>query len=148
MATDYCTVAQVQADLKNVTFSTATFPALATVSDWITSESAYIDGIIGLRYTVPVTVGYTNARLILKNIAVYRVIERYRKVAEVKTGSPEVDSEEKGKFTYTPNHDLQKIAKGLLILEDVPTKDSKLGIASFTVDEDIEHEFDVGEQQW
>lgn len=148
MATDYCTVAEVQADLKNVTFATDTFPTLATVSAWITSESAYIDGIIGLRYTVPITSTYTNARLIIKQIAVYRVIERYRKVAEIKTGTVEIDSEEKGKFTYTPNHDLQKIAKGLLILEDAPTKDSKLGIGSFAVDEDIEHEFDMGKQQW
>lgn len=149
---DYCSQADIEAEFKNTTFDTTTAVKAAELALWINQESQYIDGRIGLRFVVPVNPStYPEAGAILKRIAIFRVSERVKNKLEVKSNVTQaLASDEKyiKNVVRTPNDDLDMIAKGLLLLQNVPLISSSAGVGSFNSENGYCHVFDVAKQQW
>lgn len=153
----YCTTQDIKDEFKQIVFATqpntgATLTE-SLVEEWIYQESEYIDAKISVRYQTPVTQEYPNAFTVLKRIAIFRVCQRVKNKIEVKTNATQLSSEEKFSENYvqTPNFDLDQIAKGNLILKNVPLVNSNGDVASSCgVECDVStcHTFDVGKQQW
>jgi len=153
----YCTISDVKSEFKNISI-----PAVETagvslsetlVNAWILQESEYIDGKLAVRYVTPVANTYTSAFEILKRIAIFRVCERIKNKLEVKSNVTQANSEEKYSENYvrTPNYDLDQIAKGNIILKNVPLINSSGDVGSscgVECDTSTCHTFDVGKQQW
>lgn len=153
----YCTISDVKSEFKNISI-----PAVETagvslsetlVNAWILQESEYIDGKLAVRYVTPVLSTYTSAFEILKRIAIFRVCERIKNKLEVKSNVTQANSEEKYSENYvrTPNYDLDQIAKGNIILKNVPLINSSGDVGSscgVECDTSTCHTFDVGKQQW
>lgn len=76
----YCTAANIEAEFKEMTFSTSTTPTLEAVEGWIDEESAQMDMYLMNRYTTPVT-GDASDRwmLILRKICIFRVVARVKR---------------------------------------------------------------------
>jgi len=146
----YCVKADVLADFKALKVEdTDTAITTAKLNAIIDEETAYIDGCLAVRYVVPITAP-AHAMLILKRICVFLVAERVKNILEVKTGSNQVESDQKQPFNSvrTPKNDLDDIAKGKIILIGVPLASSKLGVSSFNTDNCVKHVVDVTRQQW
>lgn len=137
-----------------VVASSGTTVTSSQLTEWISQESNYIDGVISRRYVAPVSSGtYPEAYSILKRICIFRVSERVKNKIEVKSNVSQLDTEQKytENFIRTPNHDLESIAKGNLILKDVPLISASGDSGSScgpTCDVTTCHTFDVSEQQW
>ena len=153
----YCSIADIKSEFKNLSVPAVETAGVALseplLTEWITQESNYIDGKISVRYVTPVVSGYTSAYSILKRIAIFRVCERVKNKIEVKSNVSQANSEEKYIENYirTPNYDLDQIAKGNLILKDVPLVNSSGDVGSscgVECDTSTCHTFDVGKQQW
>lgn len=153
----YCSIQDIKDEFKQIVFATlpntgATLTE-AVVTEWITQESEYIDARISVRYQTPVLSSYTSAFSVLKRICIFRVCQRVKNKIEVKANATQLSSEEKYTQNYvqTPNYDLEQIAKGNLILKNVPLVNSSGDIASscgVECDASTCHTFDVGKQQW
>jgi hypothetical protein len=146
----YCTNAEAIAEFNGLTVSASgTVVTTDLLTEWITQESNYIDGRIATRYTVPVTAGAA-ALSILKRICIFRVSQRIKSKTEVKSAVEQKDSESKYSKNYveTPNDDLDKIVKGLLLLKDAGEQSTEQGVSSFNVSQGVERKFCVTKQQW
>lgn len=147
----YCNATDIEGEFKATQFTSSSAVTSNQVVDWIKQESAYINGMIALRYVTPVASTYDEAFLILKRICVYRVAERVKNKLEVKSGISQTDQEVKAlNFTRTPNADLKAIVDGDLILKGVPLVSSTGAVSSWCepdCDSSDCHTFD-GSQQW
>lgn len=147
----YATATDIEGEFKATQFTSSSAVTSNQINDWIKQETAYINGIIGVRYVTPVTSTYDEAFLILKRICIYRVAERVKNKIEVKSGISQTDQEVKAlNFTRTPNADLKAIAEGDLILKGVPLVSSTGAVSSWcepSCDSSDCHTFD-GSQQW
>lgn len=148
----YCTIAQIKSDFKALEIEdNGTAITTAEANEIIEQVSEYIDGVIGLRYRVPInTITYPSAGKILAMIATFICAERIKNILEVKTGANQMESEKKQPFNSvrTPRDDLKAIANGSLLLKDVPLVSSNAGVSSFNSDNCIGHTVDVTKQQW
>ncbi len=145
----YCTIADIEADFKGITFAASgTTISIDEAQAIIDQTSAYIDGRVGLKYVTPVT--GTGALLILKAICVYICGERVKNILEVKTGAIQVESDKKqmNNIARTPKDDLELIVKGLLLLDGATLRGSDQGVSSFNSDNCVQHTIDVRRQQW
>jgi hypothetical protein len=147
----YSNISDIEAEFRSTQFTSSSAVTSNQVVEWIKQESAYINGMISVRYVTPVASTYEEAFLILKRICTFRVAERVKNKLEVKSGLSQTDQEVKApNFTRTPNSDLKAIAEGDLILRDVPLVASGGAVASSCdpdcIPEDC-HVFD-GSQQW
>jgi hypothetical protein len=149
--TVYCTPTDIEGEFKATQFTSSSAVTSNQVTDWIKQETAYINGVISLRYVTPVASTYDEAFLILKRICIYRVSERVKSKLEVKSGISQTDQEVKAiNYTRTPNADLKAIVDGDLILKEVPLVSSTGAVSSWCepdCDTSTCHTFD-GSQQW
>lgn len=153
----YCTTEDVQAEFPALVVGTGDDGAVITedlLEDWIQTESAVIDGYVGQRYVTPIYQSVSpNSFLILRRICIFRVGQRVTNKIEVKSNVTQKNSEEKFEQNYvrTPNSDLDKIAKGNMLLSDAVLIEKNQGVNSFMADTtDCKEKafFDVGKQQW
>lgn len=150
----YSVPQDIQDEFAAITFSTESKVTTTQLSEWITQESNYIDGVISRRYIAPVVkASYPEAFSILKRICIFRVSERVKNKLEVKSNATQTDSEQKyiQNYVRTPNQDLEAIAKGNLLLKDVPLVNASGSVSSScgpTCDVDTCHTFDVDKDQW
>lgn len=147
----YCTQADIEADFKGIDFkASGTAVTVTELENIIAQESAYIDGRVGAKYVTPVTDSYAEAFLILKRICIFRVSDRVRNIIQVKTGQAQKDSAEKAveNSARLYNKDLSDIAKGLLVLKDVPLLNTSGGFDSYNEDCGVEPVFKTTKQQW
>lgn len=151
----YCTIQDIKDDWKSLVIDAAgSAITTAILNAWIAQESAFMDSKIGLRYVInpPIDlITNTQAALVLKRIAIFRVSERVKNKIEVKANATQAqDSDEKysKNRVRTINDDLDAIAKGLLLLPGVPPLSAGSGVSSFNTDVGYEHKFDVAKQQW
>lgn len=82
---NYAEVADIQAEFKNVTYSTSTTPTQNQVDEFITQAEAVLDGGVSTVYTVPVT--GTIAKSIMKTMTILLVKARILERTLVKSGS-------------------------------------------------------------
>jgi hypothetical protein len=149
----YCVKQDIVNDFKSLAIeNSGTVITTAKVEEMIEQESSFIDGYISQRYNLPITEAtYPSAFNILKRICIFRVSQRVRNIIEVRSDATQTNSQEK--FTdnrvRTPNDDLSEIVKGKLILLNVPTRSSGLGVTSFTSKNKGNcAKFNVNDQQW
>jgi hypothetical protein len=149
----YCLKQDIIDDFKSLAIqSTGTLVTDAKISSWISQETDFINGYISQRYILPITESsFPSAFNVLKRICIFRVSQRVRNVIEVRSDATQVNSQEKflDNRVRTPNDDLMEITKGKLVLIDVPTRSSSLGVTSFTSKSKGNcAKFDVNKQQW
>lgn len=143
----YCTSTDVASEFKNITFSASTAVTSTEVDGFIAQADAEIDGVVGLRYEVPVT--GASSLLIVKQISIKLVAGRIKKILEVKTSTEEVNQEAQSPNLIAEARDmLDKIVKGTLLLSDATVLSSTGGFKSFAVDEDLDYEFDITGDNW
>lgn len=151
----YCEVTDIQKDFKAITFNSESAVTPGSLTEIILQESNYIDARIGVKYVTPIVEStYPEAFSILKRICIFRVSDRVRNIIEVKKEQTQKNSEEKYKDNRvrTPNDDLDMIAKGTLLLKNVPQLSENAGVSSKcfdtgSCDEDCTV-FDTSKQQW
>ncbi len=116
------------------------------IDGWIAQADAYIDGRIGLIYSVPVT--GVNSLLVLKEISIGLVAQRIAYILEVKSITPKGDQ-------YIPKNLIEQAEKRLdliterkLILSDADEASSNAGVSSYTSENTVNRTFDVTKDQW
>lgn len=150
----YAEIQNILDEFKGITLSGTSGVTEANILNWITQETNYINGRIAVRYVTPVSkVSYPEAFSILERICTFRVCERVKNKLEVKSNVTQIETEQKysQNFVRTPNHDLEAIAKGDILLINVPLVASGGGVASscgIECDTSACHTFEVDKQQW
>lgn len=147
----YSTNAQVASEFKDITFGGSTPLTDTEVDRFIEEADAFINAKISKRYSTSITeVGNPISFAILRNISIWLVAERVREIMQVKGIS--VEQLKQGARVPAGRKEamkmLEEIAGGKLDLSDATLADSDDRIASFNVDNDIEHSFKRNVEQW
>lgn len=145
----YSVVADVQAEFKNLTFSSSTYPTDTSVTAFIAQADAFIDSKLGMKYVVPITAA--QALLIVKTISVWLVAARVKEIIRVKLGATAVEQE-------TREGDLRQMALDMLkeyigpeftsILPGADLASASDGVRSYVVDNSISNQVDTQKAQW
>ncbi len=148
----YAAKEDVASEFAGVTFTSTGKVTDAEVDAWLLEDAALINGEIQNKYIVPVTGTPTLDRmLILKRINVLCTSHRVAKKLRIKSGEPETSQ---GNVKPKKNRKdealamLERIKKGMLILEGATLATTADGVRSFGVDAGLEHEFKRGTDQW
>ena len=150
----YATVANIEGEFKSITFSPTTSPTDTEVGGFLTQADQEIDATIAVKYLLPIDGANTKALELLKSIEISIVSDRVAAILKVKSSSQKVNQDPKsGRFSNWGRDMLKKITKGTVLLLNPTGTEIDLvtthdGIESFNVDNNIEHEFDKGVDQW
>lgn len=145
----YCVASDVTSEFKRVDFSLANSAVTtAEVTEFISQADQFIDSKIGLKYEVPVT--GANSLKILKQISIYLVAYRIKRILEVKVATPDPNAQD------VQNQNLRQIAldmlkdivDGLLLLSDATLASSGNGVGSYAYSNDQVAQFDRDTEQW
>lgn len=142
--TDYCTEANIEGWFPGVDFSANTKLTAAKVAEFITGNSAYIDGRIAAKYTVPIT--GTASLLVVKKICEYLTIAECNAVLLAGLG-------DRGEGNYPIDYNkralemLDRIESGELDLPDA-TAASSDDFYSDNYENDREFTMKKGTRQW
>jgi len=140
--------ADITTEFKDIEFTTTTTVKAAEVGDFIDQASFTIDSFISSRYSVPVTAG-AGAVLVLKMICIWLVKARVLSILSVKTPQDKTKQDPDGPSLYKQAMDLMKIIKnGQLPLVGATLVSSDDGMSSFLMNEELTHDFRVGENDW
>lgn len=146
----YAVAADIQGELKGITFTTTTSVTLATVTEMIAQESAVIDQYLSTQYVTPVT--DTEAIKTLKKICIDFVALRVEKVLKHSN-----DSNDKGfvqeastVMSYKESLKLLKMfSDGTISLAGAERITGKGSIMSISPDQNsTERVFKKDEKQW
>jgi phage gp36-like protein len=144
----YAAHADVSAEFKNTTFGSDTTPTATVVTEWIVQEENLIDAWVGKRYETPVS-GATAALSILKRLSVQMVAHRIREYLGLKNQDEKLTQFQNPSNKYAAAlKQLEQIAKGDMPLPGATLLSTNAGVESFNVDEEEEHQFEKGEDQW
>lgn len=145
----YTTSTEVQADFKNVTFSTTTLVTTADVVQFITEADALINSYVGMKYQVPVTAD-SDALALLKLFSRTLVADRIKKVLEVKqASSTSANQDARGAYsTRDVMKALEDIKKGNLTLSGATSLISGGGFYSSNAANDRQRTFKKDDKQW
>lgn len=145
----YAAVADIQAEFKSIDFS-ATGAAISTAdaTEFITQEEAGLESEVSSVYSVPIT--GTKAIAVMKLMTTLMVKARILDILPVKTGSrpPEQGESESEKLRTRVTDMVEKIRKKEMMLIGAVLLESSGGIKSYAVDNDLDHTFLKGEDQW
>jgi len=143
----YSIYTDVQAEFKNITFSSSSSVKDTEVTEFITQADAYIDSRLGLKYTVPIT-GVESLK-ICKRLSIWLVTGRIKRILRVKTGvqTGEQDTID-GDLETLARNEIEMILDGLLLLSDATLATTADGFRSYAVDEDLEYTFTREDDQW
>jgi hypothetical protein len=136
----YTSVAAVQAEFKDITFSASTKVTTDDVTEFILQEEYALEGEVAQVYEIPVT--GTRALAIMKLMATLLVKARILDILPVKTGNETTEQGGPGdKLRERVNAMLEKIKKKELILTDGTLEESSGGIRSYTSDNVVARTF-------
>lgn len=143
----YSTTADVQNELKGVTFSDTTTPSVTQVDQFCIETDQYIDSRIGTRYVTPVT-GAMSATM-LKTISIWITVARIKPIMHVKSGDPKADQGTPGS-DYRKNAEtmIEKICNGTLLLPDATGKSHGQGVRDFNSANSETATFQKDVEQW
>lgn len=143
----YCAHADVAQEFKNMSFGTTTTPTATAITEFIAQADAFIDGRVGMKYTVPIT--GTASLSIIKQISIGLVAARVKDILKVKTSAEAINqATREGDPAKAALDKLDMIVKGTLILSDATLAVSGDGFKSFANDEDEEFTFQKNVDQW
>lgn len=149
----YCTVADVQAEFKSITFSASTSVTDTAVGSYIAMADEEINSRAGLKYTVPIdTTASPKAALILKRISLDLVVGRIKNILSVKTGDPKADQGGPGdSIIKGARAMLDMLVDESLVLRDAARAVVASSVASYTSNgggSDYERSFKSDAEQW
>lgn len=143
----YCTVAQVEAEFKDVTFGPTTAVTSTDVTRFIEESDAEINGYIGSKYVVPIDA--TESLKVVRRISILIVTDRIKEILRVKTGDDKVDQATRGgQLRAQAMAMLKAVLSSQIKLSDAVLNDSGDGVSSFAVDHGLEFEWQKGVDQW
>ena len=142
----YCTASDVQSEFKKLTVGASTPVTSTEITEFIVQADALINARLANRWITPIT--GTESLSIIKMISILLVKERIEKILSVKTGKPEGSQEQDEPAQDTGLGMLNQIMDGKLLLTDATLANSKDGVSSYNVDNDIEATFDSTGDLW
>lgn len=145
----YTTSTEVQADFKNITFSTTTLVTTADVVQFIAEIDALINSYVGMKYEIPVLAD-SEALALLKLFSRTLVADRIKKVLEVKQAtSTAVNQDVRGAYsTRDVMSALNSIKKGELKLSGATALVSGGGFYSSNAANDRKRTFHKDCKEW
>lgn len=146
----YATNAQVASEFKNITFSATSSITLDEVDRFIEEADAYIDSKLSQKYVTPIT--GTTSLILVRQISVWLAAQRVKDIMRVKSGATEKD-QGVGKTKIRRLDDMAKemlsdILNDKLELPDASLKDTSEGVYSYVYHNNIDHKFDMENDQW
>lgn len=121
----------------------------ADVTEWIAQAFAYINSRISSKVTTPVVLADSpNAYAILRTIETLLVCHRIQNALNLQTGRDATNQNAGRDFLKEAKDYLKEILDGTIVLDDAEEAGLGGGVASYAVDEGLEHEFEKGEVQW
>ncbi len=146
----YATDAEIQADFKDLTFSTTTNVKTADVVQFIVEADALIDAYVGTVYTVPVTTAGAGLSL-LKLLSRSLVAARIKRIMEVKQEKNADPSQNVVGVLLSPTavmKILTDIQKQVIALAGAAALVSGGGFFSENVNCDVEPVIEKDTKQW
>lgn len=148
--TDYATKADIELNLKGVTFSASTSVTSDGLVAMISQESSVIDQHISSRYALPIT--EASALLFLKKICIDLVVYRVTKVLQPKNATPIPQDKAIQDISHSSVYReamrmLRSVSDGSIALP-VEEQSTRTIVSSTAVDDDQETTFELEEQQW
>lgn len=148
--TNYAVKADIDAELKGITFGATTAVTATALDNLITQESAVIDMHVMVRYNLPVV--EASALLVLKKICIDLVSYRIRKILQPKEVLPQPDDKATQEIVSSSTFReamrmLKDLSTGKMSLPGEAQKSTNF-INSTAVNEDIPTEFEFGVKQW
>lgn len=146
----YSALTDIQAEFRNVTFSSSTTPTDATVTSFIAQADAEIDAKVGLRYAVPIdTTACPVSAITLKRLSAWLVVARIKEILKVKTGDAATSQDSRGGDIGKMARDqLEQIAQGKYLLSDAPLVNDTEGLGGWGVAAGEALSFDKDTVQW
>lgn len=144
----YCTNTEVQNECKGLDYNSSSAITTTKVDAFIGQADAYIDSRLGLRYVTPIT--GAGALLVVKMISTYLVADRVQSILKTLTGNAQRDQNNIPEDTLGKKAErmIKAILAGEMTLSDATLVSSSEGVHSTTYDDEIEHTFEQGVDQW
>ncbi len=147
----YATNAQVASEFKSITFSSSSTVTNTEVDRFIDEADAEINSVISGKYVVPIVqVDSPESFKIVRMISIWLVADRVRQIMQVKPIS--FSNVEQGtrpsNSAAAARKLLEKIRTGGIELDDAELASINQGFRSFSIDDDLEHTFKKGVDQW
>lgn len=141
----YSVYGDVEAEFKGMVLDTTSPVTDTEVTGFIAQADAEINGLVGLRYVVPIT--GTDSLIIMKMVSIWLVADRVAKILQVKTKTEENSTAGKS-LREMALELLDKIVKGEFLLADATRLSSANGFKSYANDAQLEYTFKKGDTQW
>lgn len=144
----YATASDVQAEFKDVTFSTSTAVSSTDVASFLEQEEATLNGLLSPVYTVPIT--GTMALSICKMLLIKLVKARIVAIMRVKTGgkTPDQGDSEDQTLREEVMTLIEKLVKKEMLLPDAAYATANGAVRSYVAENDIEPTVRKAGDQW
>ena len=146
----YTTYQEIQADFKDVTFTTTSNVKSPDVTQFIVESDSLIDAYIGTVYTVPVETG-DSALALLKLLSRSLVTARIKKIMEVKQDKSTDANQNVVGVLLSPTqvmNILKDLQKKIIKLDGALVLSTSGGFNSFNVTNSTEAVMKKSDQQW
>ena len=146
----YTTYQEIQADFKDVTFTTTSNVKSSDVTQFIVESDSLIDAYIGTVYTVPVETG-DSALALLKLLSRSLVTARIKKIMEVKQDKSTDANQNVVGVLLSPTqvmNILKDLQKKIIKLDGALVLSTSGGFNSFNVTNSTEAVMKKSDQQW
>lgn len=143
----YSSVAQVEAEFKDVIFSTSTAVTDTDVTRFIEEADAEINARLSTRFNTPVASG--DGLIILRKISILLVAARIKDILQVKMADKGVEQDTRGgAMRAEAKRILDMIMSNQMNLPGAVLTFANEGVRSFCVDAGIVHNFQRDVKQW
>lgn len=140
---EYCCVSDVASEFRDITFDDNSVVTKAEVNEFISRQSAIIDGILSTKYTVPIT--GTISLIIMKELCALMVAGKVDRILRLRTGEKGQNSGRD--FAKEAKDIMDKLLKDVLVLSDADAKNQSR-ITSYNVANSIEPVMEKETDQW
>jgi hypothetical protein len=142
----YATADQITGEFADVTFSTTTKVTTTDITRFLAEADAEINTRLSSRYAVPIT--GTEALVLMGMIETWLVKHRVANIMAVKIPVTKAAQGGETDLRQQALDMLQAMVEGKMSLSDAPLASSSAGVKSYAADNDLEHTFQRGENQW
>lgn len=146
----YVTVAEVASEFRSVTFSATTVPPESKVQSIIDQATAHVNGVVRMRYAVPLPDSATEALEILKTACLQIAVARVKPLLTIKAQASAKGDQSPGDpdTLKLAEATLKKIQDGEIKLEGAIALSSGGGVASGNQKAGYKPKFKRDGDQW
>jgi phage gp36-like protein len=142
----YAESSHITAEFADVTFSASTKVSTDDITRFLAEADAEINTRLCNRYAVPIT--GTESLVLMRMIEIWLVKHRIMGILKVKTPIAKADQGGETDLRTQAIEMLKQLSDGELLLSDAPRATSEEGVKSYSADEEVDHVFQRGEDQW